>query len=209
MLNRDRPAVKVDGVPLEAKNLAAAQAVESRQLHRRLDQQPAHAVEQAVHLVPVVEARLEAVLPGPVHFVRGVHVDQVGLDRVLERSVDDGVVMDHGIRLHPLHLRGVEVLNVPGRQSFQRHALLPEPRQKRVPQHSLVGAVCRDGDGALRNLQPPLQIVRKQLVRRGGGYVLLRNLEGLALLCQERFGLLFVALHGIPRGNPLGFALIA
>ena len=205
VLNGEGALRKVDGVPLQPEYLAAAQAVEGGQLHRGLDEQPVHGSEQPVDFGPVVEARLKAVLAGPVHFVRGIDRDEVGPHGILERTVQQRVVVNDRVGLHPLHLRGVEVLNLPGGEALERHALLLEPGQNRGAKHPFIGAVGGDGDSAPGDLQPPLQVVRKQLVRGRGG-VHCGNLEGLALFRKEGFGLLFVAFHGVTRGNPFGLA---
>lgn len=113
--------------------------------------------------------------------------------------------MNDRVGLHPLHLRGVEVLNLPGGEALERHALLPEPGQNRGAEHPFVGAVGGDGDGAPGDLQPPLQVVRKQLVRGCGG-IRRGNLEGLALFREEGFGLLFVVLHEVACKNPFCLA---
>lgn len=97
VLNRDRAILKVDGVPLEAQHLAPAKPVERGQLHRRFDDQPLHTVKQPVDLVLVVKAGQEAVLLGPVDLVRRIRQEQVSLNRVLERPVDDGVIVNHGV----------------------------------------------------------------------------------------------------------------
>lgn len=110
MLNRDRPILKVDGIPLEAQHLAPAKPIERGQLHRRFDDQSLHTVEQTIDFILVVEAGQEAVLLGPVDFVRRIRQKQVSLDRVLERSVDDGVIVNHGVGADAPQLRRVKVL---------------------------------------------------------------------------------------------------
>ena len=209
VLNCDRAVFKVDGVPLEAQHLAPAKPIERGQLHRRFDDQPLHAVKQPIDFVLIIEAGQEAVLLGTVDLVRWVRWEQVGLDRVLERPVDDDMIVNDGVGADTLELRRVEVLNVLGGQLLQRYASLLEPGTYGVAKHPEVGTVGCDGNRALGNLEPSPKVLVKGLVafiRAVGGF---RGLEGSALFHQERLGLLFVSLHGETGGNPLGFPLVA
>lgn len=141
--------------------------------------------------------------------VRRIRREQVGLDRVLERPVDDGVIVNHGVGADALKLRRVEVLNVLGGQLLQRHASLLEPGAYGIAKHPEVGAVGCDGDCAFRYLEPPPKVHIKghvAFIRAVGGF---RGLEGSALFHQERLGFLFVSLHGQAGGNPLDFPLVA
>ena len=199
--------LKVDGVPAQAHHLAAAQAVEGRQLHGHLDECATHGGKQRCKLAFGVEARLIAALARPVHLVRRIHRDQVGLDGVPERPVDERVVMDHGVGLHALPLLDVERLDVNSGQPLERDALLAEPRVDGVAQQPAVRAVGGHGDGGPGNLQPALQVIREQLVSGWiDGHIRRRNHEVLPLLHQERLGALLVALDRQAGGKPLGLA---
>ena len=199
--------LEVDGVPAQAHHLAAAQTVEGRQLHRHLDERAAHGGKQRCKLAFGVEARLVAALARPVHLVRRIHRDQVGLDGVPERPVDERVVMDHGVGLHALPLLDVERLDVNSGQPLERDALLAEPRVDGVAQKPAVRAIGGHSDGGPGDLQPALQIIREQLIPgRIDGRVRRRNHEMLSLLHQERLSTLLVALDRQAGGNPLGFA---
>ena len=72
--------------------------------------------EKLVDLMAVIEAAHEFVLLGSFDLVSRVGWDHVHLDGILERPVDDGMVVDHSVGGYTLQLQGVEVLNVPGRQ---------------------------------------------------------------------------------------------
>ena len=83
---------EVDGVPFQAENLAAAQAVEGSQLDRKLQRVAFQMEEQLVDFMAVIEAAHKLVLLGPFDLVSRVGWDHVHLDGILERTVDDGMV---------------------------------------------------------------------------------------------------------------------
>ena len=200
--------LKVDGIPAQAHDLAAPQSIEGGQLHRHLDVRARHSRKQRVQLALGVEARLIGALAGAVHLVGGIHRDEVGLDRVAQRPVQNGVVVNDRVGLHPLALLHVKRLDVSGRQALERDALLAEPRFNGVAQQPAVGAVGAFGDGGAGDLQPALEIVCKQLIPSGTGRVRCRNHEVLPLLHQKRLGPLLVALHRQAGRQPLGLALV-
>ena len=80
--------------------------------------------EQLVDFMVVIEAAHKLVLLGAFDPDSRVGRDHVHLDGILERPVDDGMVVEHGVGGYTLQLQGVEVLNVPGRQILQQNALL-------------------------------------------------------------------------------------
>lgn len=80
--------------------------------------------EQLVDFMAVIEAAHKLVLLGAFDPDSRVGRDHVHLDGILERPVDDGMVVEHGVGGYTLQLQGVEVLNVPGRQILQQNALL-------------------------------------------------------------------------------------
>ena len=105
---------KVDGIPAQAHHLAAAQAIEGGQLHGHLDERAAHGGKQRRKLAFGVEARLIDDLARPVHLVRRIRRDQIGLDRVAERSINERVIVDDRVGFHALPLLNVERLDVNG-----------------------------------------------------------------------------------------------
>ena len=199
---------KVDGIPAQAHDLAAPQSIEGGQFHRHLNVRAGHRHKQRVQLALRVEARLIGVLAGAVYLVGGIHRDEVGLDRVAQRPVQNSVIVNDRVGLHPLALLHVKRLDVSGRQALERDALFAEPRFNGVAQQPAVGAVGAFSNGGAGDLQPAPEVVGKQLIPGGNRRVRRRDDEVLPLLHQECLGPLLVALHRQAGGQPLGLAFV-
>ena len=115
-----------------------------------------------LQLVCVEENRFVVIFLGSVHLVRNVLRKHIGFDCILERRVDDGVIMDDGIGLDGFQLIRVEGLQMPGLQSLQREVLCTEIGRDGDFDELLIGTVGRKLDAYLGNLQPALQIIRKR-----------------------------------------------
>lgn len=130
---RNRPVVQIvlGGTLADVAELAAlflgkflGIALECLLKDRKLQRVAFQMEEQLVDFMAVIEAAHKLVLLGAFDPDSRVGRDHVHLDGILERPVDDGMVVEHGVGGYTLQLQGVEVLNVPGRQILQQNALL-------------------------------------------------------------------------------------
>ena len=138
MPDGDGFVLKINRIPFEPHHLAAAQSVECRQHDRQLQRGSPRCLKEPVHLVAVIKRGGKPILPGPLHLVSRISVDQIRLDGVLERPVDDRVVVDDSIGGYTLELIGVEHLDVYRLQSAQRDAPLLKVRCDRLLDHARI-----------------------------------------------------------------------
>ena len=138
MPDGDGFVLKINRIPFEPHHLAAAQSVECRQHDRQLQRGSPRCLKEPVHLVAVVKRGGKPVLPGPLHLVCRIDVNEVCLNSVFERPVDDRVVVDDGIGGYAFELTGVEHLNVHRLQSAQRDAPLLKVRCNRILNHARI-----------------------------------------------------------------------
>ena len=208
MPDRNGIGIEVDGVPLEAEHLAAAQTVEGSQFDGQLQRMALDGLKQRVDLCAVVEAADKPLLLRALDLVGGIVGDHVHLDCVLERPVNDCVIVDDRVRVDALKLLGIEALNVRGRQPLQRNPPLRKVGRNDALDHRHIRGIGRQLDGALGDRQPALEKVRKEhLLLR---HIVLRNWdngdhEALPLFQQKGFRALLVALYGQISGKPRGF----
>ena len=98
--------LKVDSIPFQAHHLATAKSVKGSHQHRQLQLGSPKGFKHLLHLVRREKDRLKAVLSGPVHLVRHILDQHIGLDCIFQCRVNDGVIMDNGIgRDPPEHFR--------------------------------------------------------------------------------------------------------
>ena len=110
-------------------------------------------LKQRVDLCAVVEAADEPLLLRALDLVGGIVGDHVHLDCVLERPVDDRVIVDDRVRIDALKLLGVEALNVRGRQPLQRDFPLLKVRRNGAFNQRCIRGVCCQLDSALSDGQ--------------------------------------------------------
>lgn len=116
--------VKVEGVPLQADDLAAAQAVEGSEQDRKLQSCTGSSRKELVQLVVAVKAALKLLFLGALHLVGGIGCDHVHFGGVFQRLVDIRVIVDDRCGGYALELVLIEVLNVFRAQRLQRDLFL-------------------------------------------------------------------------------------
>src|SRR5699024_10248499 len=102
----------VDGIPFEADNLAAAQAVEGTQQNRDFQIGAARRLKERVYLICIVEAGHIAFFLWALYSICRVGCDQIQLYRVFQRFMDDGMIMDHRTAAYSLALLQIKLLDV-------------------------------------------------------------------------------------------------
>ena len=93
--DRNRSTLKVDGVPLQSQHFAPTESIKSCYQHRQLQLGSTENFKHLLHLVRREKDRLKAVLSEPVHLVRHILHQHIGLDRIFQCLVDIGVIVDH------------------------------------------------------------------------------------------------------------------
>ena len=84
---------KVDGVPFQANNLAAAQSVECSQKDGNLHLGTFDRIKQRVHLLFAVKAAGKLILSGAVYFISGIHGYQVSFHSVFQSAMDNRMII--------------------------------------------------------------------------------------------------------------------
>ena len=154
--------LKVDGIPFQAHHLATAKSVKGSHQHRQLQLGSPKGFKHLLHLVRREKDRLKAVLSGPVHLVRHILDQHIGLDCIFQCRVNDGVIVDDGIGRDPLEHFRIKHLQMSGFQFPQCQFLLAKIRDDGAFQQSLIGTVGCVGQPSLGDLQPFQQIVGEQ-----------------------------------------------
>ena len=162
MTDREGVGIQVDGVPLKAEDLAAAQSVEGRQLDGKFQRVALQNLKQCVDLRAVVEVADEGRLLWALDSVGWIEGNQVHLDSILERPVDDGVVVNDRVRVDPFELLGIKVLDIRRRQLFQRDAERLEVWDDDALSHRHIRGVGGQLDGAFGDGKPALEEVSKE-----------------------------------------------
>ena len=112
MSDRNRIVLKINGIPFQANRLTSAQTVEGSEKNRDFKLGSLYRLEKLLNLIAVIKAADEFCDLGPVHSVRRIHVNQLNLYRIFQRSVKHRVVMDNSSWGYTPELLGIEGLNV-------------------------------------------------------------------------------------------------
>ena len=126
--DRNRSTLKVDGIPLQSQHFTPTESVKSGHQHRQLQLGSPKGFKHLLHLVRREKDRLKAVLSGPIHLVRHILHQHIGLDRIFQRRVDNRVIVDDRIRLYLSDHFGIKHLQVSGFQLPQGQISLAEVR---------------------------------------------------------------------------------
>ena len=113
MLDGDGAPLEVNGVPLEANQLASAQAVESSHQYRKLHPGALEHFKNLLELLCVQKFGLKLVLSRAVHLGGHILHHQIGFQGIFQRLMDDSVVVKHRVRLDCFQPLSIKLLNVP------------------------------------------------------------------------------------------------
>ena len=83
--DRNRSTLKVDGVPLQSQHFTPTESVKSGHQHRQLQLGAPESFKHLLHLLCRKENRLKAVFLWPIHLVRHILHQHIGLDRIFQR----------------------------------------------------------------------------------------------------------------------------
>ena len=139
MSNRERVISEVNRIPLQAEDFASPQSVKRTEHDNQFQLRALRSGKQLVHLVAVVEAADEAILLGTVDFIRWIGCNQIGLDGILERLVDDGMVVDDRVCVDALKLLRVKILDVLCFQGAERSWVFLEVRDDGASRQLAIG----------------------------------------------------------------------
>lgn len=207
---------KVDRLPSEADDLAAAQPVERAEDDRELDGIAAHRAEKLVELRLVVDTADEGRLFRPLDAVGRVELDKAHLDGVLQRLADVRMAVDDRVRTHALDVQTVLIvlLNVHRRELAERQVLRLEVRQQPLADRELVARIGRELDAVFHQFEPvhekfrELQLLRARPRLRRVLRLFLR-VKALARLAEQGLGPPLVALDRQPCADGFGFSFAA
>ena len=201
--DREHVSLKVDGVPFEPQRLAAAHPVERDHLKQKPELVGLGGLEQRLQLLGVVVLRLVVVVLRRLGLVRRVEGDQIHHHRVLERTVDVGVLPADGAAGDLLQTVEIVRLDVPPLQLAEGDAESAEPRGDVLVNVLHIAVVGRDGGVALCDGEPRDHVVGEEHVRPElAGLALLRRDKAPALLREQLLGGALVAAHCETRCEP-------
>ena len=222
--------VEVEGAPFQADDLAAAQAVEGGQKDYQLDLVSLDDLKQVQDLGIQVVVPFEGFGFGDDDPVGGVAGDQLFIHRIVQRPMDQGVIVLDGGWLDALQFLFIKGKNIVFGQVAEGNGMLPEVRGDRVVELLFVPRIGREfdglavhhpsGGGLVLILQPLIQEIHKGNLR---GRLAPRRCRRNGLPCSRLLEQLFrpflsdggehivcpglVALGFFVSGNPFGFSL--
>ena len=101
VLDCKRLFLKVDGVPFQPNNLAAAQAIKCGENNSQFNRIAAHHMEKSFKLLLIVDSSDVFGLSGPFHAVGRIGLNQADLESILQAFANVRVTMDDCIRGQP------------------------------------------------------------------------------------------------------------
>ena len=164
----------------------------------------ARRLKERVYLICIVEAGHIAFFLWALYSICRVGRDQIQLHCVLQRFMDDGMIMDHRTAADSLALLQIKLLDVFRSQFLQFRTMLAKIRDNHAVSKVAVGCVGRHCNRIPGYLQPLSQKICKQ----GLWFHAFRRflLEIAPCIHQNGFRPLFVSFDCQASGDPFAFS---
>ena len=170
VLDADGLVLKINGIPFQTNDLAAAQPVECSHDNAELCRVALDRREELFQFLCLVDLRLELFLARTFNAVCGVGTDHADLKSVLQAFADVGVIVDDRVcRNAAIQLMLIEILNVLGvllkvlQGVVERLKIRDDPARD----HDLVVCIGRNCHAGLHHFQP----VHEKIVEKYRGVI--------------------------------------
>ena len=170
VLNADGLVLKINGIPFQTNDLAAAQPVECSHDNAELCRVALDCCEELFQFLCLVDLRLELFLTRTFNAVCGVGTDHADLKSVLQAFADVGVIVDDRVcRNAAIQLMLIEILNVLGVLFKVLQGVVERLKIRNDPARDddLVVCIGRNCHAGLHHFQP----VHEKIVEKYRGVI--------------------------------------